>query len=184
MSADFGQSPEPHALTGLVAAGPDPRLQERLMLFAPLVGDWNIESKWFLPDGSTVTGRGEIHSVWILGGTAIQDVWSGRIDNPPAGFPSTGGGTTIRFYDAGINALRVVWINSASGVMQTFLARRLGDEIILDGRTPDGKRPERWILSAITTTSFEWRSVESIDDGGTWQLTEKQFARRVSPAGH
>ncbi len=149
------------------------------MLFGQFVGDWEIESEWYLPDGSIPKGSGEIHFGWILNGTAIQDVWSGRVDDPPPGFPSTGFGTTIRFYDPKVDALRIIWIAPVSSVVQTFVARPLGDEIVLEGRTVDGKYPERWILSEITSDSFHWRSVESHDDGRTWEVTQKIWARRA-----
>lgn len=168
-------------IKGLGADAADPELKEKLMLFGQFVGDWEIESEWYLPDGSIPKGRGEIHFGWILNGTAIQDVWSGRVENPPPGFPSTGFGTTIRFYDPKVDALRIVWIAPVGSVVQTFVARQVGDEIVLEGKTPDGKYPERWILSQITPQSFHWRSVESHDDGKTWLLTQKILARKISP---
>jgi len=169
-------------IKGLGADAPDPQLKEKLMLFGQFVGDWEIESQWFLPNGLTPTGKGEIHFGWILHGTAIQDVWKGDIENPPPGFPSTGFGTTIRFYDPKLDALRIIWIDPANSILQTFVARPVGDEIVLEGMTVDGKRPERWILSEITPKSFHWRSAESHDDGKSWQITQKVIARRVGQA--
>jgi hypothetical protein len=169
------------AIKGLVATGPDPALKDRLMLFGQLVGDWELASEWFLPDGFNPRGKGEVHFGWILNGTAIQDVWTGRVENPPPGFPATGFGTTIRFYDPGIDAWRVIWIAPAGSIVQTFIARPVGSEIILEGRTSDGAYPERWIISEITPRSFRWRSAVSHDDGKTWQLTQKMSARRITP---
>jgi len=166
-------------IKGLGADGPDPKLKDKLMLFGQFVGDWEIESEWYLSDGSIPKGRGEIHFGWILNGTAIQDVWSGRVENPPPGFPSTGFGTTIRFYDPKVDALRIVWIDPVGSIVQTFVAQRVADEIVLEGRSVDDKYPERWILSEITSDSFYWRSVESHDDGKTWEVTQKVRARRA-----
>jgi len=177
MSNDTGIARQ--IIKGLGADGPDPNLKDKLMLFGQLVGDWEIESQWFLPDGVTPVGKGEIHFRWILNGTAIQDVFSGRVENPPPGFPSTGIGTTIRFYDPKIDAWRVTWIVPSGSVIQNFVAQAVGDEIILEGKTVDGKYPERWILSEITAHSFEWRAVESHDNEKTWQITQKISARRT-----
>lgn len=173
---------EKSIIKGLAADGPDPMLKEKLMLFGQFIGDWEIDSQWFIPNGLTPTGKGEIHFGWILNGTAIQDVWSGHVDNPPPGFPSTGFGTTIRFYDPELDALRIIWIAPVGSIIQTFVARPVGDEIVLEGMTIDGKYPERWILSEITPQSFHWRSVESYDDGKSWQITQKVFARRINQA--
>lgn len=182
MVSDTKISSNMQMIKGLVTDSADPKLKEKLMLFGQFVGDWEIESQWFLPDGSTPRGKGEIHFGWILNGTAIQDVWSGKVENPPPGFPSTGFGTTIRFYDPAIDALRIIWIAPVGSIIQTFVAQAVGGEIVLEGKTVDGKFPERWILSEITPTSFHWRSVESYDDGKTWRVTQKISARRVSSA--
>ena len=181
MMNDAKKSSNMAIIEGLVAEGANPELREKLMLFGQFVGDWEITSEWYLPDGSMPKGRGEIHFGWILNGTAIQDVWSGRVENPPPGFPATNFGTTIRFYDPKIDAWRITWIVPVGSIIQTFVARAVDDEIVLEGKTPDGKYPERWILSEITPQSFHWRSVESHDNEKTWQLTQKIFARRISP---
>lgn len=149
------------------------------MLFGQFVGDWEIDAQYFLPDGTHPKGKGELHVGWILNGRAIQDVWMGHIDNPPAGFPPISFGTTVRFYDPKIDAWHCVWIAPLSGIVQTFVARRVGDEIVLEGKTKDGY-PERWIFSEITPRSFRWRSVESHDNQRTWQLTEEMSIRRTS----
>lgn len=176
------QARDGHLLDGFGAGGADPELRNRLMLFGQFVGDWEIESKWFLPNGLTPTGRGEIHFGWILNGTAIQDVWSGQVDNPPPGFPARGFGTTIRFYDPNIDALRVLWISPAGGTIQDFVTVVVGDEIVLVGRTVDGEHPERWILSEISPRSFQWRSVESYDNEITWQTTQQIVAWKFNPS--
>ena len=72
MINDLKKSSNMQMIKGLGADGPDPEFKEKLMLFGQFVGDWEIESEWFLPDGSTPRGKGEIHFEWILNGTAIQ----------------------------------------------------------------------------------------------------------------
>ena len=84
--------------------------------------------------------------------------------------------TTIRFYDHKIDAWYSTWISPGQGV-QTFTARKVGDEIVLEGKTKEGY-PERWIFSYVEPTSFLWRSVETHDNGKTWQLTEEMKVRR------
>ena len=168
-------------IEALSADGPDPKLKEKLMLFGQFVGDWEIESEWYLPDGLTPKGLGEIHFGWILNGTAIEDVWSGRVENPPPGFPSSGFVMTIRFYDPKVDAVQIISIAPAEGVIQIFVARQVGDEIVLEGKTANAQFPERWIFSEITPDSFHWRAAESHDDEKTWSLTQKIFARRIRP---
>jgi len=116
---------EKSIIKGLEADGPDPVLKDKLMLFGQFVGDWEIESQWFLPNGLTPTGKGEIHFGWILNSTAIQDVWSGHVDNPPPGFPSTSFGTTIpslmRFESSGLPP----WAVSYKPLLHARLAMKL-----------------------------------------------------------
>jgi hypothetical protein len=62
-------------------------------------------------------------------------------------------------------------------VRRTFVARRSGDEIVLEGRTEDGL-PMRWVFSQIEVDAFSWRSTSSGDGGETWRLREKMRVRR------
>src|SRR6266540_2871453 len=99
----------PETIRGLHAARPDPNLRDKLNLFGQFVRDWDLETEWFPPHGERPTGKGELHVGWILDGAAIQDVWKGRVDNPPPGAPGTSIGTTIRFYDPKLDAWRCIW---------------------------------------------------------------------------
>ena len=165
---------------GLGADGPDPELREKLMLFGQFVGDWDIvEARYPQPDGTEIVRRGEIHFGWILEGKAIQDVWMTYKGNPPRAVPA---GTTIRFYDPKIDAWHSIWISPKHGVIQTFIAQRVSEEIVLNGRTCDGY-PERWIFSEIKPSSFRWRAVESHDNQETWKLTEEMHVQRRPPIG-
>jgi hypothetical protein len=163
---------------GLVAAAPAPHLSDALQLFGQFVGDWEIDGRWFQESGQEVTATGEVHFGWILEGTAIQDVWSFHIKNPPPGYPSDTSGTTVRVYDPGVRSWRCVWISPRKPTLQLFTARAVGSEIVLEGRTPEGY-PERWIYSDVTPGSFRWHSEESHDDGRTWKTTEVILGRRV-----
>jgi hypothetical protein len=162
-------------IKGLEADGPAPELREKLMLFGQFVGDWEIDAKYFRPDGTTVTENGELHVGWILNGRAIQDVWISHGSHPER---SVAAGTTIRFYDPAMKAWQCVWISPLRGTTRTFVARKVGTEIVLEGTTQDGY-PERWIFSEIMPRSFTWRAVESRDGEKTWQLTEEMVVRRV-----
>ena len=162
-------------IEGLGANGPDPELEEKLMLFGQFIGDWDIiEARIRQPDGTEAKHQGQIHFGWILGGRATQDVWMTYREKTHELIPV---GTTIRFYDPRLEAWRVIWICPIEGVVQTFIARKVDEEIVLEGKTKEGY-PERWIFSDITPQSFRWRSVQTQDNGKTWQLTEEMQVRK------
>ena len=164
-------------IKGLGADGPHPELKEKLMLFGQFIGDWDIiEARYPQPDGTEIMRKGEIHFGWILEGRAIQDVWMIYKEKLRRVVPA---GTTIRFYDHNLDAWHSTWISPSQGVVQTFIARKVNDEIVLEGKTKEGY-PENWIFSQIKPTSFHWRSVETHDNGRTWQLTEEMKVRRSS----
>jgi len=170
-------------LPGLAADGPDPKWREQLMVFGQFVGDWTIDARYPQSDGSSRTGHGSLHMRWILEGRAVQDIWTSETGDPPREVPI---GTTLRFYDPKIDAWRVVWISPRQDLARTFVARKIRDEIVLEGMTSDGE-PEHWIFSEIIPRSFRWRSVESQDGGKSWRLTEEMRIRRAgdpSPATH
>jgi len=174
------ESTERPMMRSIETDGPYSELKDKLMLFGQFAGDWQYESQYFLPDGSTATAKGEIHFGWILGGTAIQDVMTGVVLNPPPGFPRTGFGTMVRFFDPNIDAWHCVWVAPLSRLVQTFTARIVGDEIVLEGKNAAGFL-ERWIFSEVTPDSFHWRAVESRDQGQTWHLDQRIWAVRIRP---
>jgi hypothetical protein len=166
-------------IDALRAAGPRPELAGKLALFGQFVGSWELDRTSYAPDGTTATVPGEWHFGWALEGRAVQDVWicpaRGQRDEPVA--PPAEWGTVVRFYDPRIDAWRATWIGPVSGVVQVFVARQVGDEIVLSGQTDDGD-PLRWTFSDISADAFRWRS-EVISDGGTtWQLTVEMRVRR------
>ena len=146
------------------------------MLFGQFVGDWDIvDARFAQPDGTWVKMKGEVHFGWILGGTAVQDIWVCRRQDT---LQLVVYGTTLRFYDPKIDAFRSTWISPFKGLVKPFIARMVKDEIVLESQMTEGF-PERWIFSEITSESFRWRAEESRDNGGTWVLTEEMQIRKV-----
>src|SRR5262245_55027049 len=92
------------------------RLPEAHDLYGFLVGSWELDVRCYA--GVDVAGRGlvgEIQAGWVLQGRAVQDVWimprrsdrTGPIDKNM----STMYGTTLRVWDATLNAYRISWSN-------------------------------------------------------------------------
>lgn len=164
----------------LGATGPNEERAEGLALFGQFVGSWDVDATYFGAEG-TVTGerRGEWHFGWVLQGRAIQDVLIG----PPleeqrrTGTPAREYGSSFRMYDPRTDTWRVTWFAPVSGTVVDLVARRAGDEIVLEGDEPDGTL-DRWIFSDITPDAFRWSGYESRDDGLTWPLVERMLLRR------
>jgi hypothetical protein len=157
----------------LLADGPAAPYQEKLMLFGQFVGDWDFQGVEYHTGGSRVTDKGEIEFAWVLQGRAVQDVW---IERERSDGQTKTYGTTIRFYDPKIDAWRTNWIDPAVGSVQALIGRKVGDEIVLEGKEPDGAAI-RWIFSAIKPNSFHWRSERFIDK--SWRVTEECSVQRV-----
>lgn len=163
-------------IKGLGATAPDAQMKDKLMLFGQFIGDWDIvEARYPQPDGTDIKRKGEIHFGWILDGLAIQDVWMTYQEKAHRFVPA---GTTIRFYDPKIDAWQSIWISPSQDVVQTFIGRKIKEEIVLESCAKEGY-PEKWIFSDITPQSFRWHSIESHDNGDTWELTEEmEICRR------
>ena len=145
------------------------------MLFGQFVGDWDIlEDRCLQSDGTWVRSRGELHWGWILDGRAVQDVWMTIDEETGRAIPE---GTTVRFYDPKIDAWHSVWLSPTQGAVKTFLGRKIGKEIVLEGKTDQGYLV-KWIFSDITPSSFSWHSEESHDHGRSWMLREEMRIRR------
>jgi len=122
--------------------------------------------------------RGEWHFSWILEGRGIQDVWI----VPPRVERSGGAdlyeyGTSLRFYDPALKAWQSTWIGPMHQVVRTFIARKIGEQIILE--TTEGETPRmRWSFSDIQTNSFSWRN--ELWTGSAWRTQQTFVARRSS----
>ena len=163
-------------IKGLGADKPDANLKEKLMLFGQFVGDWDIvDARYIQKNGTWLNMKGEVHFGWILGGTAIQDVWMGCRGGSEKMIMF---GTTVRFYDPKIDAWHSTWLSPLKGLVQTFIGKKVGNDIILEHVTAENY-PEKWIFSQITPTSFRWHSEETHDKGKTWLLTEEMQIQRT-----
>jgi hypothetical protein len=170
---------ESRIIQGLLASEPDPELKEKLDLFGQFVGDWDIlEDRFYLPNGKEAAQRGELHWGWILGGRAVQDVWMYYDEEAKRLVPA---GTTVRFYNPEIDAWNSVWITPVGNVVLQFIGRKIGGEIVLEGKDTNGALL-KWIFSDIKKDSFTWREKKSSDGGRTWILSEKMQIQRKAQA--
>jgi hypothetical protein len=173
--------PDDGLIDALHVSSPAADLAERLMLFGQFVGSWNLQWFGFDQRAEPSTMSGELHFGWVLGGRAVQDVWivPGR-GQPHAGEPALAfHGSTIRFYDASIDAWRSTWIEPVNGRVRRFIGRSVDGDIVL---VSDEDEPQlRWRFTDIGPESFRWRGESSRDGGISWELDEEMVAtRRVS----
>jgi hypothetical protein len=161
----------------LLADGPAAQYREKLMLFGQFVGNWEFHGVEYHTDGSRITDKGEIEFGWVLEGRAVQDVW---IERERSDGQTKTYGTTLRVYDPKMDAWRIVWIDPPTGSEQLMVARKVGDQIVLEGKGRDGVAI-RWIFSEIKPDSFHWRAERLA--GASWKIYEECFPHRVRTAG-
>ena len=156
-------------LDALRADGPHPDYADQLMLFGRFVGSWDVEATQIDRDGTKRELKGEWHFGWVLEGRAIQDV----LISPPLGAPGDRYeyGTTLRFYDPGLERWWVTYVAPMSRVVHQLWATPGGDEIHLEGIAPDGTH-QLWSFVEITPERFTWRGQTSSDGGRTWFTDE------------
>ena len=167
--------PLPPALEALAASGPHPDHRDELMLFGQFVGSWDLDVTWYEAGAPVRRERGEWHFAWVLEGRAVQDIWivPPRIERT-ARSDLYEYGSSLRFYDPALGAWRSTWIGPMRGAVIPFIARGIGDEIVLEGQEPGDDRPMRWIFSDIAPDRFLWRNTVSGDGGSTW-TTQQDF---------
>ncbi len=158
----------------VAASGPFAEYAEKLMLYGRFVGSWEIDATWYEQGGGRRKGKGEWHFAWILGGRGIQDVlFAARA--APQQF-----GTTLRCYDAAMDAWHVCWMQPYGGEYVYLLGRQVGERIVQEGVGSDPRRRERWSFTDITPDSFLWIGEVSFDGGATWVLEQEMRATRAS----
>ena len=166
----------------LHAEGPEAERQPQLALYSWLIGRWLFDITTFAEDGATHQGRGEIHAGWVLQGRAIQDVWMiPRLrDRLPGIEPLPGAGnwygTTLRIYDPGLEAWRILWSDPTTSFFSQQIGRAQGPDIVQIGPDPRGGSM-RWIFSELQPDSFHWTAERAADDR-KWRREVDIRARR------
>jgi hypothetical protein len=171
----------------LLAEGPAPAHHEALMQFSRLVGSWSLDVTYYAGDGSVRRPTpGEWHFAWVLEGRAVADVWMvpPRAQRTATEPPPGEYGMSLRFYDPRIGAWRSTWHGPVNGIVWPFIARAVGDEMVLE-RVDEAGELVRWIFSEIPSDSFRWRPVRSRDGGESWVVGQVMEAKRsTAQPGH
>jgi hypothetical protein len=167
--------------SALGAVGPLAGLADKLKLFGQFAGAWETEIVYHSPEGDRRI-QGEWHFGWVLEGRAIQDVWIApkRALRNPGAAGAGEYGTVLRFYDPRSDAWRVTFVGLVNCVVMSFIARLVDSEIVMEGSFAPGVLT-RWIFSHITHDRFDWRHVESSDEGQSWKLRQTVAAHRTEP---
>ena len=86
-------------------------------------------------------------------------------------------GTTLRSWDASIQAWRIAWTNPVNGHREEQVGRWNGRDILQEGTRAGGTKT-RWTFTEITPDSFHWRG-EALSPGSqTWTLEGAFLAKR------
>lgn len=168
-------------LSALSAPGRALEIPESADAYGWLIGSWELEILRYRVDLRGKGVKGEVHFGWVLEGRAVQDVWIMPPRNQRTGHPDVGMdmyGTTIRVWDAALQAWRVTWINPISGQCDRLVGRRQGNEIVQVGTHADGT-PIRWTFTDISPDSYLWLGEVLNADGKTWSLEGEFRARRI-----
>jgi hypothetical protein len=167
----------------LAAPARSPEIPESADVYGWLCGSWDLEVLRYR--GIDISGRGlsgEVHAGRVLEGRAVQDVWimpppDGRAGDVDRGMNMYG--TTLRSWDASIEAWRIAWTNPVNGHREEQVGRWNGRDILQEGTRPDGTKT-RWTFTEITGTSFRWRGEALYPNKETWTLEGEFIATRRS----
>lgn len=166
----------PHAL---LASGPSAGPGTQREVYAGLIGSWDAEVVDHLPQGARRQSA-EVHFAWILEGRAVQDVWivpARRERGPGLRGENDRYGTTLRCYDPVLDAWRITWWNSCSGIESRLVGRRVEGCIVHTGADAEG-RLMRWTFVELTAHTFHWQGERSADGGRSWLCESEYFGRR------
>jgi hypothetical protein len=165
-------------LENLHADGPAPDRAAQMMLYGRFVGSWDGALKYVDAEGSRRETTAEVHFGWVLAGRAIQDVWiapsrDGRRESERLLMH----GSTFRVYDPHNDIWHITWIDPVKQVNNRMTGRKVGDDIVQEYCTDDGKRVQ-WMFVDIANDSFHWVNRESADDGRNWTVRGEFFLQR------
>jgi hypothetical protein len=168
--------------TVLAAAGRAPEIPESADAYGFLVGSWELQvfNYWGV-DVSARGIKGEVHAAWVLEGRAVQDVWimpqrSARTGKLEKSMNMCG--TTLRAWDASIQAWRIRWLNPAGDHFAEQIGRKAGEDVVQLGTRSDGAAV-RWRFTEIKPNSFHWIGEWLEPDGQTWNIGGEFRATRT-----
>jgi hypothetical protein len=166
----------------LTATGPSSDIPETLNAYGFLVGSWELDVLHYWAQNIAARGiKAEVHAGWVLEGRAVQDVWimprrSERTSQLDKKFNMYG--TTLRVWDATIQAWRITWSNAAGDHYEQQIGRKIGNDVVQLGTRPDGTTT-RWSFTEITSDSFHWLGEALEPDGKSWTLEGEFRAQRT-----
>ena len=82
-------------------------------------------------------------------------------------------GTTLRSWDATIQAWRIAWTNPIRSHREEQIGTWQGRDIVQNGTRADGTKT-RWTFTEITADSFHWRGEALYPNQGPW-IVEGEF---------
>lgn len=163
------------------ASARSPEIPEAADAYGWLIGSWELDVLRYGVDVSTRGIKGEVHFSWVLEGRGVQDIWiMPRISDRTADIDRARNmyGTTLRVWDAALEAWVVTWVNPVTGRRDELIGRWSGKDVVQIGTHSDGT-PIRWIFSEITRDSFRWIGEALQPDGKTWKLEGEFRAKRI-----
>lgn len=159
----------------LICEGAHPSIPLSDRIFEPFIGEWDLRVRWYVEGNLAREMAGEWSFSRVLEGRGIQDVWI----VPPRGQRNTEElyeyGTSVRFYEPSLQAWRSTWIGPMHDMVQTFLAQRDGDNIVLATK-PQTEGALRWVFSDITAQEFHWHNY--VYRCRVWQLQQDFLCTR------
>jgi len=167
--------------SALVSSGRSLEIPESSDVYGWLVGDWELDVVHYWANVADRGLKGEVHASWVLEGRAVQDVWimprvpdrNGVIDKATNTY-----GTTLRVWDASIQAWRITWTDPLNGRQVQQIGQWSGRDIVQIGCYSNGT-PSRWRFTEITRDSFHWVGDSLEPDGKTWKLNGEFLAKRI-----
>ena len=166
--------------SALISAERSPEIPESADTYGFLVGSWDLEVRYYWTEVANRGLTGEVHAARVLEGRAVQDLWimpqiAARTPDQPKSANMYG--TTLRVWDASIQAWRITWINPVTCNEERLIGRPIGRDIVQVGCSANGA-PSRWRFTEITRDSFHWIGEFLDADGQTWRLAGEFLARR------
>jgi len=164
-------------VNALISESPQNELQEKLNLFGQFVGEWDFEGIFAKGTADEWRVPGEWLFAWILGGTAVQDVFicPSREEQKHSPNPDGEYGTTVRFFNPDTSCWDCAY--GLLGKLHILEAQKVGEQIIVKNKS-ESDRVTQWVFSDITSNSFHWQNRTSNDNGVTWNVNFELFATR------
>jgi hypothetical protein len=138
------------------------------------IGEWDLVSRFLLPDGKWTEEKGTDSVRAVLDGCALYQEWKGTVAGQPLH------GISITSYTPRDRQWQQAWSDDSGPMLYVFTGGMEGDRMVLSRQVVADGKPvvRRQVFSNIRPDSLDWSYEQSTEAGGWTPIWTIRYTRK------